>query len=145
MILYLDASALVKRYVMEEGSTAVAEATQEATYVGTAAITRAEAVAALAKAARVGTVTREEAHDAVQQFRSHWPTFIRIQITESLIVRADNLAWQHDLRGYDAVQLAAALSWQDEMDQSIIFATFDRHLWQAAQGNSLSSFPSTYP
>jgi predicted nucleic acid-binding protein len=69
MILYLDASALVKRYVKEEGSTAVAKAIQEATYVGTAAITRAETVAALAKAARVGTVTREEAHSAVQQFR----------------------------------------------------------------------------
>jgi predicted nucleic acid-binding protein len=45
MILYLDASALVKRYVKEEGSTAVAKAIQEATYVGTAAITRAETVA----------------------------------------------------------------------------------------------------
>jgi predicted nucleic acid-binding protein len=43
MILYLDASALVKRYVAEAGTEAVAQAIAEADVIGTSLIIRAEA------------------------------------------------------------------------------------------------------
>ena len=52
MILYLDASALVKRYVAEPGSAEVSEAISRAEAIGTALISRAEVAAALAKAVR---------------------------------------------------------------------------------------------
>jgi len=52
MILYLDASALVKRYVTEPGSSEVSEAINRAEMAGTALVSRAEVAAALAKAAR---------------------------------------------------------------------------------------------
>ena len=52
MILYLDASALVKRYVAEPGSVEVNEAISRAEVTGTALISRAEVAAALAKAVR---------------------------------------------------------------------------------------------
>lgn len=70
MILYLDASALVKRYISEPGSPEVAEAIAAAEVVRTSLISRAETAAALAKAVRVGTLTREEAASALQVFRS---------------------------------------------------------------------------
>ena len=47
MILYLDASALVKRYVAEPGSTEVNDAIATAEVIGTAIISRAEVAAAL--------------------------------------------------------------------------------------------------
>jgi predicted nucleic acid-binding protein len=47
MIAYLDASALVERYVAERGSTEVATLLREAEAVGTALITLAEVGAAL--------------------------------------------------------------------------------------------------
>ena len=50
MILYLDASALVKRYVAELGSPQMSEAIAEAEMIGTVIISRAEIAAALAKA-----------------------------------------------------------------------------------------------
>ena len=50
MILYLDASALVKRYVDEPGSPDVREAIARAEVAGTALISRAEVAAALARA-----------------------------------------------------------------------------------------------
>ena len=49
MILYLDSSSLAKRYVQEAGSQQVAQAIEEATLVGTAAISRVEVAAALGK------------------------------------------------------------------------------------------------
>jgi predicted nucleic acid-binding protein len=48
MIAYLDASALVKRYVAEAGSTEVNGLISEAEALGTAVISRAEVSAALA-------------------------------------------------------------------------------------------------
>jgi len=142
MILYLDTSALVKRYVVESGTTAVTTLISQAEVVGTAVITRAETVAAFAKAVRVGALLADEAHQVVQIFRTDWPFLVRLQMSESLMARADALAWELGLRGYDAVHLAAALIWQEEMGKPVTLATFDRQLWVAAQQSGLNPFPT---
>jgi uncharacterized protein len=142
MMLYLDTSALVKRYLLEHGSTAVAALIAQADVVGTAVITRAEAVAAFAKAVRVGALLQEDAQQAVKAFRADWSSYARWQIGEALIARADTLAWELGLRGYDAVHLAAALTWQEAMGQPITLAAYDRQLWQAAAQMGLSVFPT---
>lgn len=48
MIVYLDASALVKRYVTERGSGQVHSLIESADAMGTGMVTRAEVVAAAA-------------------------------------------------------------------------------------------------
>lgn len=145
MILYLDASAAVKRYVTEPGTVEVQQAIEESSMVGTGLISRAEIVAALAKAVRMGALLPGEAEAAVEAFRTEWSDFIRIQITEALVVRADSLAWQHGLRGYDAVHLAAALTWQEGMGESVTMATFDRQLWESVRQSGLLVFPEDLP
>ena len=132
MILYLDASALVKQYVAEVGSRETARLIKGGDVVGTAAISRAEVSAALAKAARVGVLSAEDAGAAIHAFRARWPDLVRLQVTETLIARADTLAWDHGLRGYDAVHLAGAVLWQETLGEMVTVATFDRELWQAA-------------
>ena len=141
MILYLDASALVKRYIAEPGTREVGEAIAGAEVVGTSLISRAETSAALAKALRLGTLTREAATSTLQVFRSDWPNLVRIQATEMLIARADVVAWELGLRGYDAVHLASALLWQEGLGQEVTLATFDQQLWEAAVQRGLLPFP----
>ena len=141
MMLYLDASALVKRYIAEPGTSEVAQAIAGARVVGTSIISRAETAAALAKAVRVGTLTREAAASALQVFRSDWPNLVRVQATEMLIARADALAWELGLRGYDAVHLASALLCKDSMGQEVTVATFDQQLWAAVDQRGLIPFP----
>lgn len=145
MILYLDASALVKRYIAEPGTQAVAEAIADADVVGTSLISRAETVAALAKAIRMGTLTRQEADSALQVFRDEWPSLVRVQATEALVAQADELAWDIGLRGYDAVHLASALVWQNGMGGSVTVATFDRQLWEAVESRGMIPFPEDLP
>jgi predicted nucleic acid-binding protein len=145
MILYLDASALVKRYLAEAGTEEVAQAIAEAEVTGTSLISRAETAAALAKAIRVGALTRQAAASTLQVFRSEWPDLVRVQATEMLVARADILAWELDLRGYDAVHLSSALLWQDSLGREVTMATFDRQLWQAAEGRGLRPFPEDLP
>jgi uncharacterized protein len=113
VIAYLDASALVKRYIVERGSKETIALTGESEMTATSIISRAEVAAALAKAVRVGLVKNEIARNAQRRFAGDWPDLVRVQVTEALVERAEGLAWEHGLRGYDAVQLASALSWQE--------------------------------
>ena len=107
-LLYVDTSALFKRYVEEDESEVVLARIEEAPAVGTALVTRVEVAAALAQAVRQRRMARNEAQEAEREFLDDWDDFTRIGVTGALVARAGNLAWQHDLRGYDAVQLAAA-------------------------------------
>ena len=143
MITYIDASALVKRYVAEEGSAEVGELIGQSTAVGTAIISRAEVAAALAKAVRMKILAKNEAASALQVFNSEWENIIRLQLTEILMSRAAALAWEHGLRGYDATHLASALFWQDMLGESVIVATFDRHLWEASKVVGLVVWPES--
>jgi predicted nucleic acid-binding protein len=141
VILYLDASALVKRYIAEPGTAEVAEAIDDAEAVGTSIISRAETIAALAKAIRIGVLEHDAASTVAKVFRSEWPRFIRVQATETLIARADTLAWELGLRGYDSVHLASALMWQENIEQELHLAAFDLQLWEAAKKRGLSTIP----
>ena len=143
-LLYVDTSALFKRYGQEHESEAVLERMEEAPVVGTALIARVEVAAALAQAVRQQRMPRNEAREAEQAFLDDWDDFTRIGVTGGLATRAGNLAWQHDLRGYDAVQLAAALAWQDTVEDAedeIVFACFDNELCRAATAKGLETWP----
>jgi predicted nucleic acid-binding protein len=145
VILYLDASALVKRYVAEEGSPETNALIAVASVVGTAAISRTEVSSALAKASRMRLLSREEAASALQVFNTEWESLIRLQLTEAVICRAATLAWEHVLRGYDAVHLASALFWQDMLGDPITLASYDLQLWQAAKASGLTAWPESFP
>jgi predicted nucleic acid-binding protein len=141
MILYLDASALVKRYVAEVGSVEVDRLIAQAGVAGTAAISRAEVAAALAKAVRVGTLARDEAEAALQVFRTQWVDLVRLQLTGVILAQADALAWDYGLRGYDAVHLAVVRFWQSSLGEAVTLATYDRQLWQAGGAAGLAVWP----
>jgi predicted nucleic acid-binding protein len=145
MILYLDASALVKRYVAELGSPEVSSAISRAEVTGTALLSRAEVEAAVAKAVRLQALTREEGLASLQVFRNEWLDLVRVQVTEMVVAQAGNLAWDHGLRGYDAVHLAAASAWQGALGGRVTFATFDKHLWAAAESVGLEAYPADLP
>lgn len=142
MILYLDTSALVKKYVMEAGSDAVNRVVSEAEIMGISVIGRIEMVAAFGKAVRIGRLEEEVALAALQLFRNEWGTLAQIQVTEMVIARAEIFAWEYRLRGYDAVHLASALIWQEVVEQPVTMALFDKKLWTAVKQVGLIPFPS---
>ena len=111
-VYFIDSSALVKRYVIETGTAFVTDITDPAaghhTYV--ARITGVEVIAALARRGRGGDVSADALAAALDQFRREFATQYRIvEMTSALLSDAMRLAETRALRGYDAVQLAAAL------------------------------------
>jgi predicted nucleic acid-binding protein len=145
VIAYLDASALVKRYLVERGSRETTALTAESEMIATSTVSRAEVAAALAKAARAGLVTEDRARRAQRSFAGDWPDLVRVPVTEALVERAETLAWDHGLRGYDAVQLASALVWRESVGTEIVLATFDQQLWEAAPKAGLKAWPAKLP
>ena len=142
MIVYFDASALVKRYVAEAGSAEVEALIREARPAGTVIVSRAEVVAGLARAMRARMVTPEVASKARAAFQADWESMVRVQVGEALAARAATLAWEQGLRGYDAVHLAAALTWRETLDEPLTLATYDRELWRGAQASGLLPWPA---
>jgi predicted nucleic acid-binding protein len=143
VILYVDASALVKRYVAERGSRDTADVCAKAAIVATSLVSRAEVAAALAKAVRMGIVEPDNGRKAQRAFASQWPDLAKVPVTEALVARAEALAWDAALRGYDAVQLASALTWQEAVGAEITLATFDHQLWDAGQQVGIHVWPKT--
>lgn len=141
MILYLDTSALAKKYIAEAHSTEVATLLRQAELIGASLLTRVELPAAVAKAVRMTWLSAAEGERAVKAFRAEWPSLLAVQVTETLVARADSLAWEHGLRAYDAVHLGAALIWQEALGEPVTVVTFDKQLWQAARATGLAIWP----
>jgi len=143
MILYMDTSALAKKYIGEAQSADVLALLQTAELIGACLLTRVELPAAVAKAVRMNWLSAADGDKAVKAFRAEWPSLLALQVTENLAVRADYLAWQHGLRAYDAVHLAAALLWQEALGEPVTVATLDKQLWQAAGAVGLAVWPAS--
>ena len=143
MILYLDTSALVKRHIQEMGTSDVISWMRAAQTIGMSVITRAEAAAAFARMVRMSVIDKPTAESLLGEFRQHWPQYIRLRVTEITIARADAMAWELGLRGYDAVHLASALLWQEALQEPVTMATYDRQLGEAAAQIGLRVLPVT--
>lgn len=136
MILYVDTSALVKLYVEEAGTSAVVTRVGHADAVATVLITYAEARAALARHRREGGITGPELRRAVRELEREWPTYNVVDLSDALVHAAGALAERHALRGYDAVQLAAALELR-AVGGEVEFCAFDDRLNRAARRERL--------
>ena len=144
MVLYLDTSALLKRYVAEAESEDVIAKMDEAIAIATSLITRTEVAAALSKARRETRIDADEGRRAEHEFLEDWADFGRVPVTEELADSAAQLSWTRELRAYDAVQLAAALKCQSILaryGQETVFACFDKELRRAAGTEGLETWP----
>ncbi len=145
MFHFTEMRTLFKRYVEEAESEALLGRIEDAPAVGTALITRVEVAAALAKAVRDDRMPSAEAREAESDFLDDWADFTTIELTDDVAARAGRLAWKHDLRGYDAAQLAAALAWRDATEDAedlVVFACFDNDLRRAAAAEGLETWPA---
>jgi predicted nucleic acid-binding protein len=138
VILYLDTSALVKLYVEEAGSPAVVSRVGEAEAVATVRVSYAEARAALARHRRDGRLTLTDVRRAVRELDREWGMYNVVDLNDPLVRRAGGLAERHALRGYDAVQLAAALDLRSAGGE-VTFLSFDARLNRAARRERLAA------
>jgi len=111
-VYFFDSSSIVKRYVSETGTAWVVTITDPAigNPIYMALIAGVEVVSAITRRARSGSLSATDAATTLADFRYDFANqYHLVEITPALIARAMTLAETYALRGYDAVQLAAAL------------------------------------
>jgi uncharacterized protein len=109
---FCDSSAVVKRYVNEAGSNFIDNIVhlKSGNIILLARITRVEVAAAIARRLKNGSITPDDAQNALAMFQHDLTNnYFTIEITPILLSLSMSLATVYALRGYDAVQLAAAL------------------------------------
>ena len=112
-VYLLDSSAIVKRYVQESGTgwvQGLAHPRAGHLIFYLARITAVEVCSAIARRRRAGTIPAPDAAASLARFHLDLAQeYLVLEVTASLLADAMRLADAHELRAYDAVQLAAAL------------------------------------
>jgi predicted nucleic acid-binding protein len=109
-------------------------------------ITLAETIAAVTRRERGGSITAGDAATALADFGLDFSRqYIVVEVSAGLVARAAALARRHALRGYDAVQLAAALEIHAN-DPSVTLLSADSELNGAANAEGLAvDDPNLHP
>jgi len=138
-ILFVDSSALLKRYRNEAGSERVFELLQDAERLLIARLTVVEVSSALVRRALATGVPAAELEATIADFDGDLAkSFDLVELDELVMGRAVVVARQHALRGADAIQLACALLAQEELRGfSILFLSSDAELNAAALAEGL--------
>lgn len=133
MILFCDTSALLKLYIVEEGSDELKARMREAEAVAVCRIAWAEVHAALSRRAREVPEDALVIEQAKAALAADWSHFVILEIDQTLVERAGEFADTFALRGYDSIQLAAAFEAGRVSQSPIFFACFDMRLNKAAK------------
>jgi predicted nucleic acid-binding protein len=151
-VYFCDSSAIVKCYVQERGSGWMVALLESTTvhHLYLVRITGVEVIAALLRRARLGDIVATDVAIALSQFRQDFVGLYRIiEITPVLVTRAMALAETYVLRGYDAVQLAAAVEVHTQGDilglpaLTLVSADEDLNIAAVAEGLAVEN-PNRY-
>lgn len=132
MNLFLDSSALAKRYVREPGSELVERRIQEADAVAVAVLCYPEIVSALQRRRREGKLTVPIAEAAQTALEHHLGDMSVVQLTSDVLERAVQLLKEHPLRAADALHVACAILWRADL-----FVSSDERQCAAAKASGL--------
>jgi len=140
MILYLDTSALVKKYFKEQGSKDVIHLWKKTRAIVTSTVAYAEALAAIHRKKREASDIDHSVFKAIfTALKKDWATFIHVDVTNALNRTIEKLVSAHPLRGFDAIHLASALIVNERINEDFIFACYDKRLIEAAKKEGLET------
>jgi len=116
--------------VEENGTRRTQEVVSEASAVATSVISYVEARAALARMRAGGRIDARGLRTSRRYLDDLWLDLLSVPSDDQLLADAADLADDYSLRGYDAVQLAAAASLRKAGE--VTFACWDVELRSAA-------------
>jgi predicted nucleic acid-binding protein len=124
--LFVDTSALIRRYVQGPERDLVLEAMAGDAAWCASALCRSEALLALHRLA----VTPSQQARLWGRLRDDWDAFVVVPVDDRCLADAVEIGATYGLRTIDAVHLAAA----DRLPRPATYLTYDRHQIPAAVG-----------
>lgn len=132
MNVFLDASALAKRYVEEKGSPRVEEILQEASALGVSVLCAPEVVSALCRRRREGILSRRQYETGKRALFSDLSDATVIAVTHEVVAKAVGVLERWAVRSSDALHVASAAIWAPGL-----FVSADVRQCEAARGLGL--------
>ncbi|MBI3182665.1 MAG: type II toxin-antitoxin system VapC family toxin [Myxococcales bacterium] len=137
MIFFLEASAMVKKYIAEPGTERLETLVRTRRDLAVCRVTHVELPAALARRARAGDLSREVARRHAAQYEADAASLRIVELRPPVLILAAKLVWNHALRAFDALQLGAALHLGRASQAPLTFVAADGPLCDAAQAEGL--------
>jgi uncharacterized protein len=134
-MLFVDASALVKRYVRERHSVKVRRLLTAAP-IAISRLSEVEVPSALARLVRERRLPPRSRDRAITAFVTDVAAWHVVEITAEVTALARTLLHRHDLRAGDAIQLASA-AWLGQTVSLSGVLVFDTRLVTAAHAEHL--------
>jgi len=139
MILYADSSALVKRYVEENGTREFDALWDSAGEIATSTVAFAECMAAFRRKYREGIISERDYQQTIKEFKKEYSRLILVQINPELNWIIEDLLASYSLRGFDSIHLASALAIKRNGNLITTFACFYNVLNNAAGHEGLDT------
>jgi predicted nucleic acid-binding protein len=130
--IFVDSSALAKRYIEEKGSDRLQAIISSASALGVSVICIPELISALCRRRRERRLSSQQYRDAKAAVLSDIEDASVIGISEEVIARSVELLEHFPLRSADALHLACAAEWSAEL-----FVSADERQARAARAHGL--------
>lgn len=137
MIHFLDASALVKRYVSEPDTHTVEALFRSGAPLAIARLSLVEVASALCRRARQGDLDAASLMTALGDLARDAESLLVVELDAPLTATAGQLLQRHNLRAGDAVQLGAAIALRQLTAMDVRFHGYDDRLSAAAAREGL--------
>jgi uncharacterized protein len=136
LITFFDTSALVKRYVAEEGSAELRRRLAESV-AAVARLSEIEVASAVVRRYREGGLDLEDRDRILAALEHDFTALYVVELSPVVARRARRLLVRHALRLADALQLASCLELAAQLQREVALAAFDERLLAAAQAEGL--------
>ena len=139
MIAFLDSSAIIKLYLVDEADAIDVHAVIAGSKsIAASRLSYVEVRAALAAARRAARLSAIEHDRAVTSFDATWSGYDVVELTEAVSSRAGVITEAFGLRAGDAIQLASVLHLDPEETMLVVW---DTRLSLAARSAGVPTFP----
>lgn len=140
-MIYWDSSALIKKYLKEDGSNAVLQLLSTDPILATSQLTYAEVHATFARKLREKEISLKTYQGTCSLFEADWEAMAIVRIEDKLLPKIRSLLAKHPLRSADSVHLASALYVSEYSHYNALpFACADKKLLQAAINEGLAGW-----
>ena len=139
-VLYFDANAFVKGYVVERGSECVAQLFTLADDVFTCKVAFAEVMATLRRKRTEAPHLESDIDRIADQFDRDWRSITSVDLSPELLAVIREQAFRHLLKALDLLHLSAVVFLRRTTQIPVVFVSSDAALLAAARRESLPVF-----
>ncbi len=137
-MIYLDSSALVKRYIEEEGSDKVNALLEDTSVAAASRLAYPEILAAITRRHRAAEIETGTFERIKKAFKVDWTSLTVIEMHKEVFQFIDEVIAKHALKGADSIHLSTALWLRKVTKEDVVFVASDLELLKAAKAEKLS-------